>query len=131
MKAHRVPRESGFTLLEMLVAMAVLATALFFLLQAVSDSNRAISTSQALTRAVLLAQSQLAEGAAATPLKQGVKNGAYEHMQWRLQTMPYEQPHVLSLDRHIEPWRLRVAVDVQVGSTTRQVVLETVVLAQN
>jgi len=129
--AHPVPSNRGFTLLEMLVAMAVLATGLLLLLQAVSDSNRAISTSQALTRAVLLAQSQLAEGASATPLKQGMQYGTSEQMQWRLHTMPYEQPHVLSLDRDIEPWRLRVAVDVQVGGATRQVVVETVVLAQN
>ena len=123
-------RENGFTLLEMLATMAVLATAMLFLLQAITDSNRAIGTSQSMTRAVLLAQSQLAEGAAETPLKQGTKRGAFEDMQWQLQTMPYDQSHVLSLDRDVEPWRLRVAVDVAVGGKTRQVVLETVVLAQ-
>ena len=84
--AHPVPSNRGFTLLEMLVAMAVLGTGLLLLLQAVSDSNRP-SAHRGLNAGSALDKAN-SRGGGRDAAEAGTKRGAFEDMQWQLQTMP-------------------------------------------
>ena len=124
-------RSRGFSFLELLLAIAVLATMLPLLLQAMGESHRAIDVSQSMTRAVLLARSRLAEGASTSSLRAGVETGRHDEMRWQLEVKPYDQSHVSAMERRLTPWLLKVSVEINVRGTPRQISLETVVLTDS
>lgn len=81
----------GFTLLEVLVAFALLAIALTLLLGTLSGAARQVGQADVRTRAVLHAQSLLAGAGVDTPLQEGRTQGQWEdgRYQWNLQVRPY------------------------------------------
>lgn len=97
---HRLRRERGFTLLEVLIAFALLAMALTLLLGTLSGATRQVGQADARTRAVLHAQSLLAETGIEAPLREGRQQGAWEQgrYRWMLEVRPYAEPRGPALD---------------------------------
>jgi prepilin-type N-terminal cleavage/methylation domain-containing protein len=82
----RTPRpsgESGFTLLEVLVAFAVLAVMIVPILQVFGGGLGMTETARAYSTAALLARSKLAEVGAGEDLEEGETTGTFESYQWR------------------------------------------------
>ena len=69
-------RNSGYTLIEVLVAFMILALALTVLLRIFSSGLRNVSVSSDYARAVLVAESQLATAGLATALHPGETSGS-------------------------------------------------------
>jgi prepilin-type N-terminal cleavage/methylation domain-containing protein len=111
----RTPRpsdESGFTLLEVLVAFAVLAVMIVPILQVFGGGLGTTETARAYSTAALLARSKLAEVGAGEALDEGETTGTFESYQWRRTISRSELTAAEADDRH-EP-------DEAKGSRTRK-----------
>ena len=85
--------ESGMTLLEVLVALAILALGLAALFNSVSLGTRTASTADQERAATAAAQSLLAELGRSRPITDGISDGAFPTGQsWRLDIEPLETP---------------------------------------
>ncbi|MFT3755853.1 MAG: prepilin-type N-terminal cleavage/methylation domain-containing protein [Pseudoxanthomonas sp.] len=86
--------QSGFTLLEVIVAFALLALALSLLLGALSGATRQVRGAEDAGRAALHAQSLLAQAGVGVALRPGVTEGEWEggRYRWQLQVSPYADP---------------------------------------
>ena len=112
------PRAVGFSLLEVLVAFVILslvATALFRLF---SGALNNASAADDYSRAVLVAESVLAETAAARPLREATAQGAADdgRIEWTTRVEPYVAPGVSpDVERASQSMNVRlyrVSVDV-------------------
>ncbi len=84
-------RPNGFTLIEVLVAFAIMAFALGALLQTFATGLRSLGTAQSYTTAALQARSKLAEIGPIVPLEQGEHSGELaDGFAWRARVEPYE-----------------------------------------
>jgi len=94
MNASHGHRQSGFTLLEVMLAFVVLAAALGLLLGMLSRGLKQVTDSQAATDATLYAQSLLDELGTLQPMAPGASQGEFEHgrYRWRLQVVPTQDP---------------------------------------
>jgi general secretion pathway protein I len=82
--------DSGFAILEALVALAIVALALAVLLAVFTDGIRRQGRAERLASAVLDAQSLLARIGADVPLKAGVTGGTLPNgLHWQLRVEPY------------------------------------------
>ena len=123
----RTKRQAGFSLLEMLVAISILALALGSLYQAASGATRNVRTSERYAYGVELARSLLADNAMVS--QQGVNTagetaGGY---QWRVQSQPREIQRGGAARAQLHD--LEVGVAWFDGSKRREVVLNSVVEA--
>ena len=89
----------GFTLLEVLIAFAILAVAMGAILQSFSQGLRSMTVAEKYTAAALLAQTKLAEVGSVIPLEAGEHDGVFESdlersggttFDWRVTIEPYE-----------------------------------------
>ena len=81
----------GFTLIEIVVAMTILAVALGALLQIFGTGLRGISVASDRVAAVLLAKSKLAEVGPVLPLDAATSSGNFaDRFQWRIDAAPVE-----------------------------------------
>ena len=81
---------SGFTLVEIIVALAILALCLNVILAAISDALRRTGEAEAQAEAASLARSLLAQAGSAVPLDDGAAAGQLANgFRWRLQVAPY------------------------------------------
>ncbi len=89
--AGRVRRlGDGFTLLEVLVAFAVLAVSLGVLFQIFSTGTRASRAAEAYVYATLLAESKLAAVGIELPFQEGEQAGEFDNgYTWRVAMVPY------------------------------------------
>jgi general secretion pathway protein I len=94
-----VKRQRGYSLLEVIVAFALLALALTLLLGSLSGAARQVHTADLRTRAVLHAQSLLAATGVDAPLHAGRAQGEWEdgRYRWDLQVEPYVEPRATAL----------------------------------
>lgn len=85
-------RQRGYTLIEVIVAFAVLAVALTLLLGTLTNSSRQVRWSADAGRAAMLAQSVLDQVDTDGPLREGERDGVFEdgRYQWRLQVRRYD-----------------------------------------
>jgi general secretion pathway protein I len=92
-------RQRGYSLLEVIVAFALLALALTLLLGSLSGAARQVHTADLRTRAVLHAQSLLAATGVEAPLQVGREQGEWEdgRYRWDLQVEPYVEPRATAL----------------------------------
>jgi len=85
------PSQAGFSLLEVLVAFAILALALGVLLQTFSTGLRNADLSAQYSYAALLAQSKLASVGVEEDLHPGATSGRFDdRYHWRLRVSPYQ-----------------------------------------
>ena len=94
MKSMRFRRQRGFTLIEVIIAFALLALALTLLLGSLSGAARQIRTADDSGRATLHAQSLLAQLGVGEVLQPGRKEGTFEagRYRWTLEMEPYVDP---------------------------------------
>ncbi|RLA44737.1 MAG: general secretion pathway protein GspI [Gammaproteobacteria bacterium] len=118
-------RSAGFSLLEMVVAISILALALASLYQAASGATRNVRTDEKYAYAVELAQSVLANNAMVPVSGVDTHGETAGGFQWRVKTRP------VSLQRTSLPMgslqEIEVAVGWVDGRKWREVVLNSVV----
>lgn len=87
-------REAGFTLIEVILAFALLALALTLLLSTLSGASRQVHDAAASSRAALHAESLLAGFDGGETLAPGVQDGTFEQgrYRWRLDVQPFPDP---------------------------------------
>lgn len=105
---HRSIREHGFSLIEVLVAFSIMALALGVLYQALGGSMRAAGEAERHVRAVLVAESILAQYDSVPPGGLDV-SGIADGFDWHLRTAP-----VPPLDEHPDAWTLQ-NIEVEVS----------------
>src|SRR5688572_9588166 len=76
-------RQRGYTLIEVIVAFALLAAALTLLLGTLSGAARQVRGAADAGRAALYAQSVMAQVGVGDPLKPGTKDGEFEDGRYR------------------------------------------------
>lgn len=82
--------ESGFTLVEIIVALAILSISLSVLLAVISNGARQADRADKLARATSLAQSLLAKFGTELPIQQGLTNGELaDGFHWQASAQPY------------------------------------------
>ena len=85
--------ETGFTLIEMLVALAIVGLSMAVLLRSVSDNLERARRARDEAAALSLVQSLLAQSTAAIP-QTGVSTGRFGNgFYWRVQTAPFGNPN--------------------------------------
>jgi general secretion pathway protein I len=96
--------QRGYTLIEVLVAFAVLAGALTLLLGILTGASRQVRWAAEAGRAALHAQSLLDQTGIGEPLQPGQRQGGFEdgHYQWTLVVEPWRDPAVREL-QPVEP----------------------------
>jgi general secretion pathway protein I len=83
-------RRAGFTLVEIIVALAILALSLDVILPAISDALWRTGEAEAQAEAASLGRSLLAQAGTAVPLNNGAAAGQFENgFRWRLEVTPY------------------------------------------
>ncbi len=87
-------RQRGYTLIEVLVAFAVLALALTLLLGTLSGASRQVRGAADAGRAALHAQSLLAQTGVGEELQPGRRDGSFDEgrYRWILEVAPYTDP---------------------------------------
>jgi general secretion pathway protein I len=87
-----IKHNQGFSLLEVLVAFAILSISLGVLLQIFSTGMQATTLSGEYTYATSLAESKLAAIGVETPYVEGVEEGKFDgKYAWRTTILPYEE----------------------------------------
>lgn len=81
--------QSGFTLIEVLVALAILGLSASALLRLAANGVERVQESEAEMAASALAQSLLARAGQDIPLKDGDLAGEEAGLKWRLRVSPY------------------------------------------
>jgi general secretion pathway protein I len=90
LRKRRVRRDRGFTLVEVVVAIAILALMAGVIFRVNSDSSRNIRRADALAEASALAQSLIAKVGSEIPLREGeVRGQSGTTLQWRVQMKRY------------------------------------------
>lgn len=86
--------QCGYSLIEVIVAFALLALALTLLLGTLSGATRQLRWSDDAGRAALHARSLLASAGIEAPLRPGVRSGELEdgRYRWSLRVEPWEDP---------------------------------------
>ena len=120
-------RARGFTLLEVIIAFALLGLALTLLLGSLSGGARQVREAELRTRAVLHAQSLLAEARVAAPLQAGRQQGEWEQgrYHWELQVQPWVEPRAgnaaqAQAQSPGTPWLAELQLQVRWGESERE-----------
>ena len=112
MPLSRRNRQSGFSLIEVLVAFSIMALILTVLFQVFSTGLRTAGMAEEYSVAERLAQSLLEETATIRPLEAGERSGAFDGTRYRWQTR-IEQETELGADLdsgRFSPYRITVWV---------------------
>ncbi|KAG1459639.1 hypothetical protein G6F57_014470 [Rhizopus arrhizus] len=115
----------GFTLLEVIIAFALLGLALTLLLGSLSGGAKQVREAEVRTRAVLHAQSLLAEAGVTSPLQVGSQQGDWEQgrYHWELQVQPWVEPRAgnqAQTQAPGMPWLAELQLQVRWGDSERE-----------
>jgi general secretion pathway protein I len=121
-------RQSGYTLIEVLVAFMILAMALTVLMRIFSGGLRNVSVSSDYATATLIAESRLAATGIDVPLTPGRTSGTEgERFEWTVTVQDYEPwPGYRAATRGVDAFRVNVRVEWPHGDNTRSVGLSTI-----
>lgn len=121
-------RQTGYTLIEVLVAFMILTLALTVLLRIFSGGLRNVSVSSDYATATLIAESRLAAAGIDIPLTPGETSGTEgERFEWTVNVQDYlPWPGYRSAARGVDAYRVTVTVEWPNGNNTRSVGLSTV-----
>ena len=123
-------RQRGFSLLEVLVAFAILSVSLGVLLQVFATGLRNAGVADDYTQATLYAESILAAYGRETPLSEGVHEGPInDRFSWRGAVSAYAENMPDPEKTRMQAYRISVEVFWRGLMQTRSVLLETVRLA--
>lgn len=119
-KAHRAKPQRGYTLIEVIVAFALLALGLTLLLGTLSGATRQVRVAADGGRAALHAQSLLDELDMDAPLRPQQRDGDFEDgtYRWRLNVQPWREPNAEAPVAPVAvqgPRLLEVELDVEWG----------------
>lgn len=90
MRNSRYPSEAGFSLLEILVAFAILSLSLGVLLRIFGGAGHIAGVADEYSRAIVVAESLLAAAGIETPLQPGETSGEIgETYRWTMRVTPY------------------------------------------
>lgn len=122
----RIRRQSGFSLLEVLVAFAILSVSLGVLLQVFATGLRNATLADDYSQATLYAESILAAIGRETPLNEGVRSGPVnDRFAWRSTVSPYTEGMPDLEKARIRVYRISVEVFWSGRIQDRSVMLET------
>ena len=126
----RSRRQSGFSLLEVLVAFAILSISLGVLLQIFATGLRNAGVADNYTRATLYAESILAAYGREAPLSEGAREGVInDRFSWRGTVSAYTDGMPDTEKTRMRAYRISVEVFWRGLAQTRSVILETLRLA--
>jgi general secretion pathway protein I len=92
-RRHRLSSERGFTLIEIVVALAILALAVPILFNLISDNIKRIGFATSTANAELMAQSLLATVGVEIPLHEANMAGDFsDNFRWQLHISPWGDP---------------------------------------
>lgn len=124
MSPMRAGHQRGFTLIEVIIAFALLALALTLLLGSLSGAARQIRAADDSGRATLHAQSLLAQLGVGEILQPGRKEGTFEggRYRWALEMAPYVDPLKRRAPQTVSsaPRLLQVQLEVEWGQAPGQ-----------
>ena len=116
----------GFTLLEVLVAFAILALSLGVLMQVFGTGLRAAVVAEEYTQAAMYAESILAAVGADEALAEGGEAGRINDIfSWRSTVEPYASEDLELEELRVDAYRVAVEVSWEESGRVRSVVLET------
>lgn len=116
-------RIRGYTLIEVIVAFALLALALTVLLGSLSNASRLIQRADGAGRATLYAQSLLDQTGVGEALRAGSRNGVFadQRYRWTLEVRPYFDPARGTVASTADGAQLfQLALDVEWGTAAAQ-----------
>jgi general secretion pathway protein I len=120
---------TGFTLIEVVVAMAILGVALTVIIELFSGGLRLARTSAEYTKAVNYARMKMEEMAVKQTMEEGTQEGEFDHtFRWQVETKKVD---VLSIEKGVdfkpptELFQVKVNVLWKSGSRERSTYLET------
>ncbi|NOT84563.1 MAG: type II secretion system protein [Methylococcaceae bacterium] len=128
--------ENGFSLLEILVAFAILALSIGVLLNIFSRGLRTAIVSEEYQQALAVAESQMARAGVDVALSEGSINGQVDgKYNWSIQGSPYVAPQpksdiVAPQPLEIRAFNVQVRVEWSDGADNKEVVLNSVRLAK-
>ena len=128
-------KQSGFSLIEILVAFSILALALGVLLNIFSGGLRSAIVSEEYQQALAIAESKLARVGFDIIVEEGIIEGVeQEKFFWSIQGSPFEMPKAKSdnvpVASQIKAYKVQVRVEWEEGQDNRAVVLNTLRLAK-
>jgi general secretion pathway protein I len=116
--------EAGFTLVEVIVALAMLSVGLTVLLGMISSGIGRTGTAERTAEAASLAQSLLAEAGTELAVGAEERNGTFPHgYRWHLMMQPYRTRD--DAERRIQLYRVAAQVDWGEGTDRRSFALST------
>jgi type II secretion system protein I len=121
----------GFTLLEVLIAVAILGTAIVVLLLQFSVALRAGSVTQNITVAILHAKEKIEELKMERELSESSQSGTFgDGYEWETQVIPYRHETIPEDEQiyeglKVETYQLSSLVKWKDGERTKQVLLTT------
>lgn len=120
MNGASLKHQPGFSLLEVLVAFAILSISLGVLYQAFSNSLRNVAAVDHYSRAMIIAESRLAEAVSETPIREGTEQGEVDdYYRWEVTVNLYEEAEEkLARNKQFEPYQ--ITVEVSWGERQRQ-----------
>jgi general secretion pathway protein I len=126
------PREPGFSLLEVLVAFAVLSISLTTILSVYSTALRSTASAARYATAMQFAESKISEITASNTMADVVDGGAFaERYEWIAVISPLEWKNPDNPVEHpLTPYRIGVEVYWSEAGRSRSVALSTVKLAR-
>jgi general secretion pathway protein I len=118
-------REAGFTLVEVIVALAMLSAGLSLLLGLISNSLRQTASAQRMAGAGSLAQSLMAEVGTDLAIRAEVRDGQYTNgYRWRLKMQPYDNVREND-ERPVGLYSISAEVEWEEGAERRSYALTT------